>query len=408
MVRLRIQELEERQRRVRAELTLVEAGANLGPRARRPFSRLKYRLGRALGRLRRPPQGSSHELAAARARLVSSGASAPAPPPPRALQRSASAVPSQAASGRPPTGPALLRAPAPGPEDQAALVPPSPGPDPEPLEPPPDEVPTQAAGAPRRARRLEQSTFQRRLQPGLCTDPREAARARETLISRFRDEPWGDAGRLYVDPRLPDDAHLPLLYHLEQAERAVFAQLKLEARRPDVFAYLDTELLVAAACTNRGVVAYYDGALHVVTTRSDIQASVLHEYTHHVLMSHGMLGPAWAQEGIAMHVARETWWLDPVRLEQVRDAPMSLEVMEQAVPYTLRTDDAVLFYVQAASMVGCFVRGDGARLRRLMDAMGTAEEAAPGGSSDELSQLLEPSTWQSCIDSLMRDISPLR
>ncbi|WP_437618627.1 translation initiation factor IF-2 [Sorangium sp. So ce1151] len=196
---------------------------------------------------------------------------------------------------------------------------------------------------------------------------------------------------------------------LQHSASAVpFAQLKLEARRPDVFAYLDTELLVAAACTNRGVVAYYDGALHVVTTRSDIQASVLHEYTHHVLMSHGKLGPAWAQEGIAMHVARETWWLDPVRLEQVRDAPMSLEVMEQAVPYTLRTEDAVLFYVQAASMVGCFVRGDGARLRRLMDAMGTAEDAAPGGSSDELSQLLEPSTWQSCIDALMRDISPLR
>ncbi|MGK3987502.1 translation initiation factor IF-2 [Sorangium sp. So ce136] len=339
---------------------------------------------------------------------VPSGASAPEPPPPRALERNASAAPSQAASGRPPTGPTSLRTPAPGPEDQAALEPPSPGLEQEPLVPPLDEVPTKPATTSRRARRLEQSAFQRRLQPGLCTDPREAARARETLISRFRGETWGDAGRLYVDPRLPDDAHLPLRYHLDQAEREVSAQLQLEARRPDVFAYLDTELLVAAACTNRGVVAYYDGALHIVTTRSDIQASVLHEYTHHVLMSHGMLGPAWAQEGIAMHVARETWWLDPVRLAQVRDAPMSLEVMEQAIPYTLGTDDAVLFYVQAASMVGCFVRGDGARLRRLMDALSAAQEAVPGGSSDELSQLLEPSTWQSCIDALMRDISPLR
>ncbi|WP_437893464.1 hypothetical protein [Sorangium sp. So ce124] len=67
-----------------------------------------------------------------------------------------------------------------------------------------------------------------------------------------------------------------------------------------------------------------------------------------------------------------------------------------------------MFYVQAASMVGCFVRGDGARLRSLMDAMGTAEEAALGGSSDELSQLLEPSTWKSCIDDLMQDMPPLR
>jgi hypothetical protein len=67
-----------------------------------------------------------------------------------------------------------------------------------------------------------------------------------------------------------------------------------------------------------------------------------------------------------------------------------------------------MFYVQAASMVRCFVRGDDARLRRLMDAMGTGEEAALGGPSDELAQLLEPSTWKSCIDYLMQDMAPLR
>ncbi|HTN88072.1 MAG TPA: hypothetical protein VL242_30540, partial [Sorangium sp.] len=112
---------------------------------------------------------------------VPSRASAPAPPPPHALQRSASAVPSQAAPGRPPTRPTLLRTPAPGSEDQATREPPSPGVDQGLIEHPPDEVPTKAATAPRRARRLEQSAFQRRLQPGLCTDPREAAHARETL-----------------------------------------------------------------------------------------------------------------------------------------------------------------------------------------------------------------------------------
>ncbi|KYF83513.1 hypothetical protein BE17_10140 [Sorangium cellulosum] len=70
VVRLRVQQLQERLRRVRAELILVEADANLGPRARRPFSRFMYHLGRALGRQRRRPQGSSHELTGARARLV--------------------------------------------------------------------------------------------------------------------------------------------------------------------------------------------------------------------------------------------------------------------------------------------------------------------------------------------------
>ncbi|WP_437630211.1 hypothetical protein [Sorangium sp. So ce854] len=71
VVRLNIQELEERLRHVRAQQILVDAGANLGPLAQRPFSRIMYRLGRALGRrLSRRPGGSVHELAAARARLV--------------------------------------------------------------------------------------------------------------------------------------------------------------------------------------------------------------------------------------------------------------------------------------------------------------------------------------------------
>ncbi|WP_437980026.1 translation initiation factor IF-2 [Sorangium sp. So ce117] len=335
---------------------------------------------------------------------VRSGASAPEPPSPRAPQRRASSLPSRSAPDRPPTEPTSLQASARGPEDQAAQEPPPPRLDEEPR----DDAPTKPVAAPRPARRRESSAFRRRLQPGLCTDPSEAAGAQETLISHFRHETWGGAGRLYVDPRLPDDAHLPLLDHLEHAEREVFYQLELKAERPDVFAYLDTDLLTAAACTNRGVVAFYDGALHVVTTRADTRTSVVHEYTHHVLMSHGMLGPAWAQEGIAMVIAQEAWWLAPARLEQVRDAPLPLQLMEQAVPYTLRTDDALMFYVQAASMVRCFVRGDSTRLRRLMDAMGTGEEAALGGSSDELAQLLDPSTWESCIDYLTQDMAPLR
>ncbi|WP_437284569.1 translation initiation factor IF-2 [Sorangium sp. So ce406] len=240
------------------------------------------------------------------------------------------------------------------------------------------------------------------MQPGLCTDPGEASRARETLISRFDQEDWGGAGRVYVDPRLPEGTHLPLLHHLDQAEREVFVQLNLEAQRPDVFAYFDAELLVAAACTNRDVVAYYDGAMHVVMTHADVQTSVLHEYTHHVLMSHGMLGPTWVQEGIAMHVAREAWWLEPNWLGRIREDPMPLEVMERAIPYTLRSEDAVLFYVQAASMVECLVRGERARLRGLMAAMGAAGEAAQGEPSDDPSQLLEPAAWQGCIDGLMR------
>ncbi|WP_437949871.1 translation initiation factor IF-2 [Sorangium sp. So ce296] len=240
------------------------------------------------------------------------------------------------------------------------------------------------------------------MQPGLCPDPSEAAQIRQTLIARFRNEDWAAAGRLYVDPRLPEGAHLPLLHHLQQAEREVLAQLGLDPEPPDVFAYFDKELLVAAACTNRNVVAYYDGALHVVLDHDDVQASVVHEYTHHALMSQGILGPAWAQEGIAMLVAREAWWLDPARLEQVRDAPMPLEVMEQSIPYTLLPEQAVLFYVQSATMVACLVRGTDAGLRGLMGALGTPAGAAQGAGSYDPSQLLDPSAWPACVDGLMR------
>ncbi|XXX72846.1 translation initiation factor IF-2 [Sorangium sp. So ce134] len=279
---------------------------------------------------------------------------------------------------------------------------PPPRAEPEPFEPPLADSPATARTAPRRARRVDQSAFRQRLQPGLCPDPREASQIRETLTSRFRHEDWGRAGRLYVDPRLPEGAHFPLLHHLRQAEREVLAQLGLEPQPPDVFAYLDKELLVAAACTNRNVVAYYDGALHVVMDHEDVQASVVHEYTHHALMSHGLLGPAWAQEGIAMLVAREAWWLDPARLDQVRDAPMPLEVMERSIPYTLLPEEAVLFYVQAASMVACLVRGNDAGLRGLVDALGTAAESSRGEGSYDPSQLLDPSAWRACIEGLMK------
>ncbi|MGK3992473.1 translation initiation factor IF-2 [Sorangium sp. So ce1024] len=229
---------------------------------------------------------------------------------------------------------------------------------------------------------------------------------RETLMSRFHEEDGRGAGRLYVDPRLPEGAHLPVLQYLDQAEREVFAQLNLQAQRPDVFVYFDAELLVAAACTNRDVVAYYDGAMHVVATHADVQTSVLHEMTHHVLMSHGMLGPTWVQEGIAMHVAREAWWLDPSWIGRIREAPMALEVMEQAVPYTLGSDEAVLFYVQAASMTYCLARGDRARLRGLLALMGAAGHAAQAELPDDPSQLLEPDAWHACTDGLMRQAGP--
>jgi hypothetical protein len=104
---------------------------------------------------------------------------------------------------------------------------------------------------------------------------------------------------------LPLDAVNPILDYLTEAEREVGSRLKLRVARPETFVYFDKQLLTAAACISPEVAAYYDGALHVAASDDDLRASVLHEYTHHALMSSGLLGPAWAQEGIAMNIARE-------------------------------------------------------------------------------------------------------
>jgi hypothetical protein len=205
---------------------------------------------------------------------------------------------------------------------------------------------------------------------------------------------------LYIDPRLPPGTEHTLAALLEDAEREATAALRANVPRPDVFAYFDTELLLAASCTNDDVVAYYDGALHVVPLQADIRQSVLHEYTHHVLISRGFLGPTWAQEGIAMYVARETWWRTPDWLAQVADAPFALEDMEQAVPYTMRPDQAVLFYVQSAAMVACAVSGEPEGIAGLVRSV--YGERRRDQLSYELPQLAGPSAWSACLDSLQQ------
>jgi len=147
------------------------------------------------------------------------------------------------------------------------------------------------------------------------------------------------------------------------------------------------------------VVAYYDGALHVVPTDDDVAQSIVHEYTHHALTSTGLLGPAWAQEGIAMHMADETWWRGGW-LERVLERPFSLEIMDSAVPYTLRADQAALFYAQSAAMVACAIRGDPRGLRGLVDTLAT------GSDGDQLSYQLPaaaaPSAWRRCFSDFAR------
>ncbi|MFZ5893072.1 MAG: translation initiation factor IF-2 [Myxococcota bacterium] len=238
-------------------------------------------------------------------------------------------------------------------------------------------------------------------QPGLCATSSESTAVRQTLLERFRSIDAGKQGRFYIDPRLPEDAQLGVARELDRAELVMSGHLKITPPRPDTFVYFDAELLQSSACVNRAVAAYYDGALHVVANDPDLPASVLHEYAHHALMSMGMRGPAWAQEGLAMHLAGERWWLAPSRLQRVARSPFSLDDMDQSIPYKLKEEEAVSFYVQAALMVACLLdrmQSDLASMARALRSPATSSEAADWLAA--ASDVAQPASLRDCMREL--------
>ncbi|HTV20030.1 MAG TPA: hypothetical protein VMG12_15205 [Polyangiaceae bacterium] len=260
-------------------------------------------------------------------------------------------------------------------------------------------APPEEAADPPPIRHVSISVLEARTQPGLCKNSNEGTRAREALIRHFQPLSWDGTSLIYLDPRLPRGTDASLVADLERAESELRRVLLLTPPRPDVFAYYDTQLLLAGGCTNENVVAYYDGALHVVPTQDDVGQSILHEYTHHALTSAGLIGPAWAQEGIAMHMADETWWREGW-MSRLLERPFSLEVMESAVPYTLRSDQAALFYAQSAAMVACAIQGDPRGLRGLVESLAAGSER--GELSYQLPAAAAPLAWRRCFSDLAR------
>lgn len=144
--------------------------------------------------------------------------------------------------------------------------------------------------------------------------------------------------------------------------------------------------------------AYYDGALHVVASDPDLEASVLHEYTHHALMSSGLLGPAWAQEGIAMNIAREAWWQNRRVLQPLLDEPFGIDTLDDVIPYKLPADRAVQFYAESAALVACVLASRQWELYALFKAL----QAGAAGSNDsvdyDLPELEQPAFWRACVE----------
>lgn len=271
-------------------------------------------------------------------------------------------------------------------------------------EPPDEQASERPARAQPRPRRLELSVLRRWTQPGLCARAEQATEAQRALMAHFRAAELGAGARVFLDPRLPAGAEQPALEHLEEAARILRAELQLSPGVPDVFLYQDVHLLLASACTNADVVAYYDGALHIVVTRDDVRESVLHEFTHHALMTAGVLGPAWLQEGMAMHIAQESWWRRPDLLKQLIDRPFSLSTMETMVPYTLESEQAVLFYVQSAAMVECATQEPDSSLSELLSELNVRQSAE--ALEYGLPALAELSALRECMRELQQEPEP--
>jgi hypothetical protein len=236
------------------------------------------------------------------------------------------------------------------------------------------------------------------LKPGMCGSSSDANAVRATLTANFREVSPDEGGTLYLDPRLPVEAGQPILQALRLTEYEIGERLELRPPRPSIYVYADQPLMKAAACVNEDVVAFYDGALHLVANRTDLQSSLSHEYTHHALFSAGLIAPAWAQEGIAMNVAKERWWQDDRYLNGLFASPFSLEQMDHTIPYKLPSQQAVVFYVQSAALVECLLQARKWTLKELFSAL------KAGASTDsltyDLAELEQSGFLPSCLHGL--------
>jgi len=318
----------------------------------------------------------------------------PRDPPPRSvIERGAAAIAdgahSAAAAVSADPEPPRAAASAPLPPESASSLPSALAPTPEASASAVQEV----VHEPRRVLRAAVAAWSK---PGLCTNSFDAASVRETMTSNFRRLELGEKGALYLDPRLPADAERPLLGSVDQAEKELRLRLGLLPPRPTIFVYFDQQLLKAAACINEEVAAFYDGALHVVAGRPDLPVSMLHEYSHHALFHVGLSAPTWAQEGIAMNIARERWWQEPHFLAALLDRPFSMDDMDRSIAYKLKPEQAIAFYVQSAALVECVLRARHWSLRELFSALSSG--ASPDSVSYDLPELDRRSFLRECVE----------
>ncbi len=241
---------------------------------------------------------------------------------------------------------------------------------------------------------------------GACAEkPRVQLKpARDALLATFLERRIGDAVFLH-DPRVDPSELTRLFARLQSARIATAAWIDWAPNTPPpaTIVYRTSEQLRSVACVNEQTVGYFDGRLHVSADPElpelVIEQTVVHEYLHFALNQLGVAKPMWLHEGLAMHVAEETWFtnsrLDFRRWLQTNKLPF--EGMVFAFPHTADEKFALVAYYQSFRMVDFVMEQRGpAAIRSLVSQLSskslTAEDAFVQGAG------LSPSTleaqWQ--------------
>lgn len=241
---------------------------------------------------------------------------------------------------------------------------------------------------------------------GACGEKSLAAlkASRDALLASFVERRIGDAVFLH-DARVDPSELTRLFARLQSARVAVALWIDWAPNTPPpaTIVYRSNEQLRSVACVNEQTVGYYDGRLHISAdpelTEPVVEQTVVHEYVHFALNQVGVAKPMWLHEGLAMHVAEETWFttsrLDLKRWLQTNKLPF--EGMVFAFPHTADEKFALVAYYQSYRMVDFVMEHRGpASIRSLVTQLSTksvsAEDAFVQGAG------LSPSTleaqWQ--------------
>jgi hypothetical protein len=204
--------------------------------------------------------------------------------------------------------------------------------------------------------------------PGMCAaeTSRDAQEARIRYLASFVPIiAWHTT--VYAAPDVPSHAVESVRSYLEPLHQLVNSQLGLESEPPPIYLYPTAEAVRAHSCTSKTAVAYYDGAIHVAAEIAELRSSLRHEYAHHVLVSNGIGGPMWFQEGTAMAVGHDC----PLQAWQLwRDHPISLDQMVIGLPRPSTLEATTIFNAQA-----CVMQEFLERLCSTLEGCGTRELA---------------------------------